>query len=48
MKETVERIIAVDHAAAMIEEMLKQGLNSQCAGVYPATDGGVKVILGYL
>ncbi|KAK3212490.1 hypothetical protein Dsin_017196 [Dipteronia sinensis] len=28
LKETAERIIAVDHAAAMVEEMLKQGQNS--------------------
>ncbi|TKY65099.1 RIK protein [Spatholobus suberectus] len=29
IKETAERILAVDRAAAMIEEMLKQGQNSQ-------------------
>ncbi|KAL2329879.1 hypothetical protein Fmac_017460 [Flemingia macrophylla] len=29
IKETAERILAVDRAAAMIEEMLKQGENSQ-------------------
>ncbi|XP_030452150.1 protein RIK isoform X2 [Syzygium oleosum] len=40
LKETVERIIAVDRAAAMIEEMLKQGQNSQPV-FYP--DKGVKI-----
>lgn len=29
IKETAERILAVDRAAAMIEEMLKQEQNSQ-------------------
>jgi len=29
IKETAERILAVDRAAAMIEEMLKLGQNSQ-------------------
>jgi len=29
IKETAERILAVDRAAAMIEEMLKLGHNSQ-------------------
>lgn len=42
LKETVERIIAVDRAAAMIEEMLKQGQNSQPV-FYP--DKGVKVVI---
>lgn len=27
LKETAERILAVDRAAAMVEEMLKQGQN---------------------
>ncbi|KAL3719281.1 hypothetical protein ACJRO7_004265 [Eucalyptus globulus] len=40
LKETVERIIAVDRAAAMIEEMLKQGQNPQPIFY---TDKGVKV-----
>ncbi|OVA02150.1 hypothetical protein BVC80_8787g16 [Macleaya cordata] len=31
LKETAERIIAVDRAAAMVEEMLKQGMNSHPA-----------------
>ena len=29
LKETTERILAVDRAAAMIEEMMKQKTNSQ-------------------
>ncbi|EHA8590357.1 hypothetical protein COCNU_scaffold017435G000030 [Cocos nucifera] len=31
LKDTVERIKAVDHAASMVEEILKQGPNSQAA-----------------
>ncbi|XP_043705686.1 protein RIK isoform X2 [Telopea speciosissima] len=31
LKDTAERIKAVDHAAAMVEEMLKQGINMQPA-----------------
>ncbi|XP_030547133.1 protein RIK isoform X2 [Rhodamnia argentea] len=40
LKETVERIIAVDRAAAVIEEMLKQGQNSQPVSY---SDKGVKI-----
>lgn len=42
LKETVERIIAVDRAAALIEEMLKQGQNSQPIFY---SDKGVKVAI---
>lgn len=38
LKETAERILAVDRAAAMVEEMLKQGQN-------PTMSNGVMVLL---
>lgn len=38
LKEMAERIIAVDRAAAMVEEMLKQGHNSQLvSSTFPMT-----------
>lgn len=41
LKETAERIIAVDHAAAMVEEMLKQGQNpSSSSTSFHAATGG--------
>lgn len=47
LKETAERILAVDRAAAMVEEMLKQSQNS-LAG-FPtsqaAASNGVKVYM---
>ncbi|KAI4339599.1 hypothetical protein MLD38_024521 [Melastoma candidum] len=46
LKETVERIIAVDRAAAMIEEMLKQGPSSQHGGSFLASGDGVKASQG--
>ncbi|KAK7394415.1 hypothetical protein VNO78_14943 [Psophocarpus tetragonolobus] len=46
IKETAERILAVDRAAAMIEEMLKQGQNSQSisSGSPSALVNGLKVL----
>lgn len=41
IKETAERILAVDRAAAMIEEMLKLGQNSQ--SISSASPNGPKV-----
>lgn len=43
MKETAERILAVDCAAAMVEEMLKQGQNGFSA--LQSMSNGVKVYL---
>jgi hypothetical protein len=44
LKDTAERILAVDCAAAMVEEMLKQGQNLQPASTfYPALNNEVKV-----
>ncbi|KAK9271673.1 hypothetical protein L1049_002036 [Liquidambar formosana] len=45
LKEMAERIIAVDRAAAMVEEMLKQGHNSQPASstFHSTVNGVVKV-----
>ncbi|XP_047149616.1 protein RIK isoform X1 [Vigna umbellata] len=42
IKETAERILAVDRAAAMIEEMLKLGQNSQ--SISSASPNGPKVL----
>ncbi|BAT83292.1 hypothetical protein VIGAN_04042000 [Vigna angularis var. angularis] len=42
IKETAERILAVDRAAAMIEEMLKLGQNSQ--SISSASPSGPKVL----
>jgi hypothetical protein len=45
LKDTAERILAVDRAAAMVDEMLKQGQSSQPASSIiqmPAVNG-VKV-----
>ncbi|XP_031396544.1 protein RIK isoform X1 [Punica granatum] len=46
LKDTAERIIAVDCAAAMIEEMLKQGPNFQFPGFNLPVSNGVKVNQG--
>ncbi|KAI4346665.1 hypothetical protein L6164_007543 [Bauhinia variegata] len=45
LKETAERILAVDRAAAMVEEMLRQGHNSQSISStsHPIITNGVKV-----
>lgn len=45
IKDTAERILVVDRAAAMIEEMLRQGKNSQSiSSALPlALANGVKV-----
>lgn len=44
LKDTAERILAVDCAAAMVEEMLKQGQNLQPASTFhPALSNGLKV-----
>ncbi|XP_068656623.1 protein RIK isoform X2 [Aristolochia californica] len=37
LKDTVERIKAVDHAAAMVEEIMKQGQTSQSVSTSPHT-----------
>ncbi|XP_062151052.1 protein RIK isoform X5 [Alnus glutinosa] len=45
LKDTAERILAVDCAAAMVEEMLKQGQNLQPASTfYPALNNEVKAL----
>ncbi|KAK7340630.1 hypothetical protein VNO77_21339 [Canavalia gladiata] len=45
IKETAERILAVDHAAAMIEEMLRQGQNSlSISSASSALVNGLKVL----
>lgn len=45
LKDTAERILAVDRAAAMVEEMLKQGQSLQPASstFHLAISNGVKV-----
>lgn len=45
LKDTAERILAVDRAAAMVDEMLKQGLSSlPSSSIFPTVAGsGVKV-----
>jgi hypothetical protein len=45
IKDTAERILVVDRAAAMIEEMLRQGQNSQSisSALPSALANGVKV-----
>lgn len=43
LKETAERILAVDRAAAMVEEMLKQGQDS--FPTLQSMSNGVKVYL---
>jgi hypothetical protein len=45
LKDTAERILAVDRAAAMVEEMLKQGQSLQppSSTFHPALSNGVKV-----
>ena len=50
LKDTAERIIAVDCAAAMVEEMLKQGQNSQLApsNSHLAGNAGVKIYFNYV
>lgn len=46
LKETAERIKAVDRAAAMVEEMLKLGPNSQPSPtVLQALNSGVQVFV---
>ncbi|XP_068334773.1 protein RIK isoform X2 [Pyrus communis] len=45
LKETAERILAVDHAAAMVEEMLKQGQNPTLSNGVMAQ--GTCVYLGF-
>ncbi|KAF7803077.1 protein RIK isoform X1 [Senna tora] len=48
LKETAERILAVDRAAAMVEEMLRQSQNSppisSTSTLHPAMANGVKVL----
>ncbi|CAL0314738.1 unnamed protein product [Lupinus luteus] len=46
IKETAERILVVDRAAAMVEEMLRQGQNSQSISStsLPALANGLKVL----
>ncbi|GAB2216317.1 hypothetical protein Droror1_Dr00024089 [Drosera rotundifolia] len=43
LKETAERIIAVDRAAAIVEEMLKHGQNIPIPSSINSASGGVKV-----
>lgn len=45
LKDTAERILAVDRAAAMVDEMLKQGHSSQPASsiLHMPAVSGVKV-----
>lgn len=46
LKETVERIVAVDRAAAMIEDMMKQGPNFQFPlPNFPMTNGVQQVVM---
>lgn len=46
LKDTAERILAVDCAAAMVEEMLKQGQNLQAVGsTFHPFSNGTKVWL---
>lgn len=50
LKDTAERILAVDRAAAMVEEMLKLGSNAQPSlPIFPIAPGsGAKVCLALL
>lgn len=50
LKDTAERIKAVDRAAAMVEEMLKQGQNSESvpSNSHLAGNTGVKIYLHYV
>ena len=46
LKETAERILAVDHAAAMVEEMLKQG-HAGFPTLQTAMGNGVQVYMHF-